>query len=89
MVFHTINSLYHFPVGNSQTAVRGITLVMPLRSTECGKRKLMLFIDAFGNAGKPVVTFERRTLDIAVTPVLTPHKGERPTVLGYSGRNRK
>ena len=74
------------PVFDSKRAIYGITLIMPLRSTESGKRDLMAIADLLGNIYEIVPSFELCALNITVTPFPASENADSPAVLHHSGR---
>jgi len=63
-----------------------VALIVPLRSTERSKRQLVIVVETLSDAGKPVVTFEIRTLDVSVAPGLTTQQRECPAIFGQTRR---
>ena len=62
-------------------------LIVPLRSAETGQRQCMVIAQLLGYIYKPIIAFEFRTLDIAITPTFSAKKCKCPSTFGQPGRN--
>lgn len=80
--FHIV--LYILPTFNSQT-VAIVSLVMPLRSTECSEAELMAGVESFGDVKEVGVRFLVGSLNVTIGPFARTEHRDGPTVFHESG----